>query len=148
MISTERVGGGRMSGFTGSDHSTLKGFFEATPGYALANEWETWANQYAEYAVLQPPNSPSIEGRENILAWGRAFPQAEYFSFDDIEVSGHGDLAWGTSTYKLKIPGFPEDRGKQLGVFRRKPNGGWEVIALSFNSDLPMTAAPNPPPTV
>ena len=132
-----------MSEFTSSDHSTLRGFFEATPGYAMANEWDTWADQYAEDAVLQPPNAPSIEGRSDILAWGKAFPQAESFTFEDVKVYGYGDLAWGTSTYSLRIPGHPEDRGKQLGVFGRKAEGGWEVIALSFNSDLPMTAAPN-----
>ena len=126
--------------FTRQDNTTIEGFFEATPKYVWAGDWENWANQYAEDGILLPPNNPTIRGRDAILAWGKLFPEIEVFEFPDVRVWGEGNLAYATSAYRLKFKGLEEDTGKQLGVFRRDSNGVWKVMALSFSSDL----APNP----
>jgi ketosteroid isomerase-like protein len=52
-------------------------------------------------------------------------------------VSGEGDLAYGVSARAMTLQGMPEDRGKQLVVFRRTADG-WRVAAGAFNSDLPL----------
>jgi hypothetical protein len=82
-----------------------------------------------------------VRGRAALLEWGKAFPPIESLSFSDIQVTGEGNMAYGSSSYALKLKGMPLDHGKQLGVFRRTPGGVWEIQAVSFNSDLPPVAA-------
>jgi hypothetical protein len=54
--------------FTPEDEATLRGMFDATPGYFMTGNLAPWAQQFAENAVLQPPNAPAVSGRANILA--------------------------------------------------------------------------------
>lgn len=126
--------------FTTQDEATLRGMFEATPGYVRTGAWETWAAQYTEDAVFQPPNAPLVMGRANLIAWGRGFPPVENAAFSKIAIAGEGNFAYGTSSYLLKLKGMPADSGKQLVVFRRPPGGSWAVVAVSFNSDVPAPA--------
>ena len=123
---------------TDQDQATIRGMFDSTPGYVRAGDWATWAGQYSVDAVLQPPNAPPLTGREAIQEWGEAFPNVEEISFSSVQVMGQADLAYGTSAYTMTLEGAPADTGKQLVVFRRTPTGGWEVVAASFNSDLPI----------
>ena len=64
-------------------------------------------------------------------------------SFADVQVSGEGNMAYGSSSYVLKLKDLPADTGKQLVVFRRGADGKWKVAAASYSSDLPI---PTPPP--
>jgi ketosteroid isomerase-like protein len=129
--------------FTAEDESTVRAMFDSTVANIRAGDWTTWSRQFAEDAVLQPPNAKPVTGRAAILAWGRAFPPVEEFSFSDVQVSGDGNLAYGTSNFVLKVQGAPADSGKQLVVFRRSAAGSWEIPAGGFSSNL---AAPAPAP--
>jgi hypothetical protein len=64
-------------------------------------------------------------------------------TFSNVQVWGEGNLAYGTSSYTLTLQGAPPDNGKQLAVFRRGANGEWQVVAVSFNSDLPLPGQAN-----
>jgi ketosteroid isomerase-like protein len=119
------------------DVATLEQMFDAVVRLIRAGDWAGWAALYAEDAVLHPPNGPAVRGRAALQQWGEAFPPVEAIDFSNVQVSGEGSLAYGTSGYALTIKGQPPDTGKQLGVFRRG-TGGWEVVAVSFNSDLPL----------
>jgi ketosteroid isomerase-like protein len=119
------------------DVATLEQMFDTVVRLIRAGDWASWAALYAEDAVLHPPNGPAVRGRAALQQWGEAFPPLEAIDFSNVQVSGEGSLAYGTSGYALTIKGQPPDTGKQLGVFRRG-TGGWEVVAVSFNSDLPL----------
>jgi ketosteroid isomerase-like protein len=127
--------------FTAQDEATVRGMFDSATRYIKAGDWSSWAAQSSENGFLQPPNGPTIRGRPNLLAWGQAFPQIEDFSFDNVEVWGDGNLAYGTSGYTLKLKDLASDTGKQLVVFRRVSGGPWKVVAASFSSDLPVPDA-------
>jgi ketosteroid isomerase-like protein len=122
---------------TKEDVATLEGIFSTVVRLVRAGDWAGWAALYAEDAVFHPPNAAAVRGRASIQEWGEAFPQVEAIEFSNVQVSGEGNLAYGTSGYELTIKGLPPDTGKQLGVFRRG-TGGWQVVAASFNSDLPL----------
>ena len=119
------------------DVATLEGTFDAVVRLVRAGDWAGWTALYAEDAVFHPPNGPAVRGRAAIRKWGDAFPPVEAFGFSNVEVSGEGNVAYGTSGYSLTIKGLPPDTGKQLVVFRRGTSG-WLVVAVSFNSDLPL----------
>ena len=124
--------------FTTEDEATLRGMVEATARDFSAGDMETWAQQYANDAVFQPPNAPMVVGQANILAWGQAFPSLETLTFSNITVSGEGNIGYGTSSYDMAFPDMATDQGKQLVVFRRPPGGDWAIVAVSFNSDRPV----------
>jgi ketosteroid isomerase-like protein len=123
--------------FTTEDEATLRGMVEATARDFGAGDMETWSQQYANDAVFQPPNAPMVVGQANILALGQAFPPLEKLTFSNITVSGEGNIGYGTSSYDMAFADKTTDQGKQLVVFRRPPSGAWEIVAVSFNSDLP-----------
>lgn len=108
-----------------------------------AGDWAGWAALYAADAVLHPPNSAAVRGRDAIQKWGEAFPPVEALEFSDVQVFGEGNVAYVTTAYALTIRGLPPETGKQLGVVRRAI-GGWQVVAVSFNSDLPLPGQANP----
>lgn len=124
------------------DETTLRAMFDSVVAEIRSGRWEAWAGHYAADAYLQPPNAPTVKGRAALLEWGKAFPPVESLDMSDVQVSGEGNIAYGSSVYALKLKDLPLDRGKQLVVFRRAPGAAWEVLAVSFNSDLPPAAPP------
>ena len=133
----------RPAEFTTEDEAKVRAMFDSTVANVRAGDWTTWSQQFTENAVLQPPNAKPVTGRAAILAWGKAFPPVEEISFSNVQVSGDGNMAYGTSVYVLKLKDAPADSGKQLVVFRRSTGGSWEIPAVSFSSDL---AVPAPSP--
>ena len=101
---------------------------------------DAWANDFTEDAQFMIQNTPMIRGRLAIREWGDGGGSAVVLSasFSDIEIHGSGDWAWATSRTVLTIEGVEEpDRGKQLVVFRRQPDGTWLTAAVHVSSDLP-----------
>ncbi len=127
------------------DDATLRALFDSVAAEVSSARWESWAGHYAPGAYLQPPNAPTVRGRDAILAWGKAFPKVESLTFRDVQVAGEGNIAYGSSSYALKLQDAPPDTGKQLVVFRRARGAAWEVHAVSFSSDLPPAAPPAGP---
>lgn len=129
------------SPFTKQDQATVRQIFDACIGFVNAGNWSSWAGLYVEDGVLQPPNAPEVRGRSRLVEWGEAFPAVENLAFSDIEIHGEGNFAWGRSHYTLTMRDLPPDTGKQLVIFRRVADGKWQVVAGSFNSDLPAPGA-------
>ena len=117
------------------DVATIEEMFATAVRLVRAGDWAGWAALYAKDAVLHPPNLAAIRGWAAIHKWGVAFPPVEAIAFSNVQVSGEGNLAYGTSRFKLRTRGLPTDTGKQLIVLRRGTSG-WAVVAASFNSDL------------
>ena len=130
-----------MARFNEEDSAAVERMFKDAPRCFAEGEFKTWAGLYAEDAILQPQNAPTVVGRGDIEAFLCSLPFEE-MTWSDVQVSGEGNMAYGTSTYWLRFSaeaGGIEDSGKQLVVFRRSPDEKeWKVVAVSFNSDLPL----------
>jgi ketosteroid isomerase-like protein len=126
------------------DAAAVRKVFDDVVKYIRAGDWASWASQWSEDGVFHRANGPLLKGRAAIQAYGQGFPAIETVSFSNVQVSGEGNLAYGTSGYTLtfKKGGPPPDTGKQLAVFRRSASGKWEAVAVSVNSDLPLPAPP------
>jgi len=98
---------------------------------------------YAVDAKLLPPNAPIQEGRAAIQAFlteaGKVFAEIKPRT-QSVLVQGDLLVTTGIYTAKLKTPdgSLIDDRGKFVEAFRRKPDGSWESIIDTFNSDLPI----------
>ena len=132
----------RPAAFSGQDDSAVRAVADSAVRYQLAGNWAAWAALFSEDGVLQPPNAPAVKGRAALIAWAKTLPPVEKAAFTNVQVWGDGNLSYGTSGYTFTLKGLPPDTGKQLWVSRRAPSGKWEVVVVSFNSDL---AAPGQP---
>jgi len=119
------------------DVATIERTFESAARMIATGDWAGWATLYAEDAILHPPHGPAVHGRQGLIEWGHAFPPVDDLRFFDVRLFGVGEVVYATSAYSLRLKGLPPDTGKQLAVIRRGPDG-WTVLAVSFNSDLPL----------
>ena len=122
---------------TDADLAELHGLFDSTVTRLRTGNLQAWSDEFSYEAVFYAPNTPPLVGRPAILAWGQRLPPVEDVGFSDVQIDGAGGLAFGTSNYHLKLKDLPVDSGKQLVVFQRYA-GRWEVIAGSFNTNLPL----------
>lgn len=96
------------------------------------------ANIYARDARLLPPNSGIVEGRDGIEGFIKEFVATKaQLSFKLLTVHESSDLCAAVGEYDMKIPGAPDDEGKFMEVWRRQPDGSWQIADDIFNSSLP-----------
>ena len=121
--------------FSAEDEAAVRAVADSAVAYLRAGKPDAWAELYAEDGVLYPPNQPAVRGGAALREYARGIP-VESIEFTDVQVQGHGPLAYGTSGVVFKLKGQPADTGKQLWVARRSSAGKWEVAVVSFNSNL------------
>jgi len=95
---------------------------------------------YDKDAVLMPPNSPAMEGRESIrqMLQGLMDSGLTSIKLETTVTASSGDLAYGRGRYTMNLEpagGSPvTDVGKYVVVYRRQA-GAWRAVADIFNSD-------------
>jgi uncharacterized protein (TIGR02246 family) len=114
-----------------------------------AKDVEAFVSFYAEDASLLPPNALMVTGKESVRKWASetmATPGlVGSWQTTKVEVSRAGDLAYSTDTYEVTAndaKGRPvTDRGKEVIVWKKQPDGRWKTLVDIFNSDLPAPGA-------
>jgi len=117
-----------------------------TAGYN-AGDADAVANLYTEDAVVMPPGTPSLVGREairNFIASDAAASKAAGLTFN-VSSSSMGvtpDLAWEHGTFTITdVSGATVDAGKYLSIFQKK-DGKWMLYRDTWNSDMAPAPAP------
>jgi ketosteroid isomerase-like protein len=103
--------------------------------------------EYADDAVVLPPNEPAATDKASILKlWtGMMVPgTAVTWTATRIEVAASGDLAYEQGAYSVTGPG-PDGKpmsetGKILSVWKKQTDGSWKSVEDMWNSDLPAVA--------
>jgi len=131
----------RRASFSAQDEAAVRAVADSAVQFQLSGNWDAWAGLFSDDGILHP-NGPALKGHPALLAWAKRLPEIENAAFTNVQVWGDGDLSYGTSRYTLTLKGMPADTGKQLWVSRRAPDGHWQVVAVSFNSDLAGRAGP------
>ena len=111
----------------------------------LASDAAAVAALYAEDAILSPPGSEMVRGKENIHEWLSNFfkvAKITEFTLTPVELSGENDWAYAVGTFSMKIvfqgSDTPvSDRGKYLDVRRKQADGSWKFVADTWNSNQP-----------
>ena len=105
------------------------------------NDWVLLADQFAEDAILMPPNSPSVMGRSAIAAWQAANEDGFRIALvpDEVYLAGDRVIVRGRSCVFIPLANGATavDVGKFMEVRNREPDGRWQVSHDIFNSDLP-----------
>jgi ketosteroid isomerase-like protein len=123
------------------DISAIKKANELFGAYVVAQDFESLVKLYTTDVVFMPPNGAAVHGRDDLLAWFKAFPSATHMEVSADHIEGQGDLAYVLGSYSMTIepegaPGPINDRGKFIEIRKRQPDGTWPLAADIFNSDL------------
>jgi uncharacterized protein (TIGR02246 family) len=129
-----------------ADQAAIRAADTAFSTAAGAGDAAGLAAMYVPNASLMPPNAATVQGREAIQKFWGAFVDAYQvnIALRAEEVEGHGDLAYSRGRYtldltpKAKGPAAAHDEGKFLTIFRRQPDGTWQLAVDMYSSDLPV----------
>jgi uncharacterized protein (TIGR02246 family) len=130
------------TGLLAADIRQIKELTQGEVTAVLARDWASFATQYADDAIVYPPNASAIRGKEAIRAWIETFPPMTAFTSTIVTMDGRGDLAYVVGTYTMTFTtssgAIPtKEIGKYVEIRRRQSDGRWLLIVDIFNSDLP-----------
>ena len=114
-----------------------------------AGDLDRWLGFFTEDAIMLPPNAPAVTGKEAIREFVSDLMASTDFTVSHdlgkVEVSRSGDLAYVSYAYKLTLndpEGKPvTDRGKDISILKKQPDGMWKVVIDMWSSDLPAPGA-------
>jgi len=101
---------------------------------------------YTDDAVLMPPNSPMMRGRQAIQQF---WEEARQMGLRDptlrtIQLEERGDTAYEVGEYTLQIemPGgeLENDKGKYVVVWKQTADGSRKLAVDIWNTDSPLPA--------
>ena len=100
----------------------------------------------SEDAILLPPNSPRLIGRERINSWLKEFFQhytMTELAMPERELAVSGDLGFERSVYEWTLT--PKDGGEPIrdqanwvGIWKQSADGSWAEVCGIWNSALPV----------
>jgi ketosteroid isomerase-like protein len=109
---------------------------------ALANDWDAIGMLYQADAVVMPPNAPTVQGTEAIVAFFRGMGRITAFELDNIVVDGRDDMAYVRGDYMMTMEtpdGLVTDEGKYLEIRTKvRETNHWLISIDMFSSDLPL----------
>ncbi|MDX1579471.1 MAG: DUF4440 domain-containing protein [Gemmatimonadota bacterium] len=109
---------------------------------------ETFVAGMADGATLLPPEAPLAQGKAAIREVVVQLESMPGFSVtwspEVADVGSGGDLGYTRGTYQMTMEG-PDGPmsidGKYLTIWKKQPDGTWEVTADMFNADAPAGSA-------
>jgi uncharacterized protein (TIGR02246 family) len=133
-----------------ADALTIQALDEQWSATAARNDLTGTVAFYADDAVLLPPNAPIATDRKSIReSWEALLGQntAVSWKVSKAEVAKSGELGYLYGTYELSIKdpkGGPPvtDTGKLVEIWKKQADGKWRCVVDTYNSDLPVPAAP------
>jgi ketosteroid isomerase-like protein len=137
------------------DERAIRDADAATLKAAQANDVNGAVANYADNADWLPPNAPMVHGRAAIRAgWAKLIgnPGSTIdWQINKVEIGRAGDLAYTIYTYQMSLDGRDgkpiTDQGKDMAVWKKRPDGAWKMVADTFNSDLAVKSQAKTPET-
>jgi ketosteroid isomerase-like protein len=105
---------------------------------------------YAPTVWVFPPNAEPFQGRAAASEFfARGYTEGtRNLQLTTTGLDRSGDMAYETGTYSAEYPtpgragGTSRDFGKYVHVWKRGPNGVWQIHLVTWNSNLPSTPMP------
>jgi uncharacterized protein (TIGR02246 family) len=111
---------------------------------------DAWVAFYADDAAVLPPNEPAAGSREAIRKSVSELLSLPSLSIDwkptKIQIAQSGELAYLYGAYSLAWDESGKratDKGKNVEIWKKQPNGHWKCVVDTWNSDLPPPPASN-----
>jgi uncharacterized protein (TIGR02246 family) len=138
MLATASTASAQTAGVKATIDASNKKFAAALE----AGDAKTIATLFTEDAMVMPPYSEAVRGRQAIEGLFQALAAAgiKQAVLTTQEVEAHGDSATEIGTFSIKdATGKEVDRGKYVAVWKRV-KGQWQMHRDIWNSSLPMPA--------
>lgn len=119
---------------------------DAKLGQAIdAKDATAIASFYANDAILMPTAEPVVRGKDAIAEeWKHilAIPAFQNESkLGGVVVARGGDLAYTYGSYRSRLMGedgkLVMEPGKWLTVWKKQPDGAWQIAVDTYNTDIP-----------
>ena len=96
------------------------------------------AAHYASDAVVMPPNSEIVKGKDVIGVWGGAVRMGvKGFKLNTSDVTGGGDIYSETGTFEMTgADNKTMDKGKYITVWKND-KGSWKIYRDIWNTSMP-----------
>lgn len=113
-----------------------------------ANDPAALGRLVTDDAVLMPPHSQPVVGRQGVIDWfGAVVSQARTKSVEihQREVTLAGELAIERGSFTWRVaPAHGgsdiDDQGSFVAIWQRQADGSWKVMRNIWNSTLPLPA--------
>jgi ketosteroid isomerase-like protein len=142
---THKVDNSTSKGSAENDASKVEAFIKSE-GSKFNEEMQrgdsnALAAHYASNAIVMPPNSGPVEGRNVTAVWGGAVRMGvKGFKLNTSDVTGGGDIYAETGTFEMTgADNKTMDKGKYITVWK-KDNGSWKIYRDIWNTSMPMPA--------
>tara|TARA_R110002073_G_scaffold1715_3_gene12361 strand:- start:120596 stop:121123 length:528 start_codon:yes stop_codon:yes gene_type:complete len=110
-----------------------------------SNELDQFLSMITEDIVFMAPNSPRLEGKEQVKPWGAGYYDAFHTTWTktSLELVVIGEWAFEQYSYESedteKATGLVyRDTGKGIIIYHHDSDGVWRVARDAWNSDLPI----------
>ena len=127
--------------FTAEDDAAIRSSLAQWAVDVLAADWTAHAGYYTADAVRMPPDAPTIQGHNAIIALMETFPPITGFTLTPQAVGGDGDLAYATGAFTLDLAPPDADPvnmvGKWTAIYKRQEDGSWLCVSDIWNDDAP-----------
>lgn len=130
---------------TGNDAAKVEEFIKSE-GSKFSEEMKrgdsnALAAHYSSDAIVMPPNSESVTGKDIAGAWGGAMRMGiKDIKLNMADISGGGDIYAETGTYEMiGAENKTVDKGKYITVWK-KDNDSWKIYRDIWNTSMPMPA--------
>lgn len=132
-----------------ADEATIRKLDADWVKAAQTKQVDSWMVFYADDAVVLPPNDKAASGKQSIRKPVNDLLGLPELSISwqptGVEVAQSGDLAYLYGAYDLsfKDPNGKtvSDKGKNLEIWKKEPDGSWKCVVDTWNSDLPAAGA-------
>ena len=127
-------------GISNADRQAAMEFDRVLAQAVLSGDAAKMTSMYTDDAIIMPPSSPTIQGRDAIQRFHESFVQQGITQFDlkDIKIDGVGNMLVmaGESTIRCKggAPSANCDNGKYMCILNRQPDGQWKKSLAIWNS--------------
>lgn len=110
-----------------------------------ARDLDRWLSFVSDDARMMPPNAPTVQSKAAIRQMLGGLLSLPNFSVTHypaaITVARSGDLAYVSYAYELTVPGAAgasiTEKGKDISVFQKRPDGTWALVVDMWNPDQP-----------
>ena len=103
------------------------------------NDWKALSALFTQDAIMMPPFSAAVHGRDEIAAWEAQNENGFRIALDiqNIEISDATAYVRGRSCLYVPVgdSDYGVDVGKFVGIRKKQQNGEWLIQTDIFNSD-------------
>jgi len=128
---------------TTADAAAIEAIWPTYANIVEAGDVDAYLELWTDDGIQMPPNEPPVAGKEHIRARFLAVDEQVTlgYNIDNREVVVSGDIAYSRGVFTGTVT--PKDggesthlEGKYMTIFRRQPDGTWEIHRDIWNFDV------------